>query len=257
MSTIHRRFYASRDIGTTYKRLWTLDNGGFIRSQFDPTATHCVWVLDKRGFNAIKDGLPMLKEEGYLPSNWGHDLLVSAIHLGDGIYGALPHLEVFTEQQLRRIDPDFYPDWVPKHREYRPDGYWRTTSSTGKRIIVLEVELTQKRDLDYRSVGWKYEFDESDIVLWVVPRESLARTIKRELDKSDRGKAEHNFVLLGPIFDKGWQATVFLGSEAGKSINELLGNCPPSTPQLVFSQLSLDTRKRAYISKPPQIFRPT
>ena len=63
-------------------------------------------------------------------------------------------------------------------------------------------------------------WDSCDVVLWVVPRESLAKTIRRELDKSDRGKAEHNFVLLDPIYEMRWLAPVFLGTESGKSINE-------------------------------------
>jgi len=255
-SALHRRFFADREIGTTYQRLWKLEKTGVIRSLLDPTGVHRIWVLDKRGFHAIKDSLPPLKEEGYMLSNWGHDLLASAIHYGEGVQRRLPHLEYCTEQHLRRLEPEVIPTWVPKLWEYRPDGFWRAILPSGPRIIGLEVELTQKRALDYKSLGWKFDYCDADIMLWVVPRESLAKMIHSLVSETRRKKTEHNFVLLDPVIEKGWQAPVVLGSETGKTINELLGNIPSTDPEPVFTQFTLDTRKRAYKSRPPRIFRP-
>ncbi len=257
-SAIHQRFFAPTSKFAAYIRLYRLEKAGYIQSRFDESATHCVWMLNQRGFAVVKQWMPELEESGYLPNNRGHDLIASAIHLGDGVFEELSGLEVFTEQELRRNFPEFYPEWLPQTRSFRPDGYWRVTLPEGSRTIALEVELNQKRDQDYCALGNRYRDQKKvDCVLWVVPRESMGRTIHRHLLKYVEGHSKHNFVLLEDVYQKGWQAKVFEGPEHPKSIDEILANQRGTTREMVFSRISLDTQKSAKISKTPQIFRPS
>ncbi|MBI3293254.1 MAG: hypothetical protein HYZ71_00830 [Deltaproteobacteria bacterium] len=79
-------------------------------------------VIKEMRWVAKRDRIPPLKDAGYLPSNWGHDLLVSAIHLGDGVFKDITGLETYTEQELRRVDPEFQPKWLPIPGGPRSDG---------------------------------------------------------------------------------------------------------------------------------------
>lgn len=254
-AAIRQHFY--RDTGGgAYQRLLKLEQAEYIRSRFDESGKHSVWVLDRLGFDLIKNDLPELRETSYLPNHWGHDLLVSAIHLGDGLFEKLSNIEFYSEQQLRAVNPEFYPDWVPKIRMHRPDGYWLVGPESNPKTIALEVELTQKRDYDYESVGRSYFFAKVDGVIWIVPKPSLARAIHNQLIKSHGEEVKHHFVLLDPLYEKGWQAPIILGQDTGKVISEILQTCPRSSEDQLFSHVSLDTRKRANISSPIQLFLP-
>jgi hypothetical protein len=255
-SLLKEKFYADSSMAAAYIRLYRLEKAGMIRSHVDPSATHYFWTLDKLGFAAIREELPPLKEEGYLSENMGHDLIASAIHLGDGLFGDIPGVNFFTEQELRRIDPEFYPEGIPTSTRRVPDGYWLIGETTRK-IIALEVELTQKRQVLYEGCARFYE-DHRKIssVLWVVPRPTLATTIQRVIAYATEGRARHNFLTLRSIYELGWQATVFTGADQGRSIRELLDNSQIRSSEAVFTNIALDTRKSPHKSKHCQIFSP-
>lgn len=256
-AALAQRFYPRSTRNAAYQRLWKLERAGFIRARFDETGNHCVWVLDKKGFAVVMERIAPLKDAGYFPSNWRHDLLVSAIHLGDGVFEDGPHLENVTEQEARRIDPEFLGKWLPFPGGHRPDGYWRIDSPSGKKLIILEVELTQKRDMDYQSIAHWIECDDVHAVLWIVPRASLAKSIQKNIEKSWVKPEVHSYVLLDAIIEKGWQAPIILGFETGKSIGDLLETQPRQPQEPNFMDFWMDTRKKPDYSKPPRIFRPT
>jgi len=254
-AAIHRKFYSDRTRHRAYVRLWKLERGGFIRSQCDETATHWTWILAERGYKALRYDLPPLVEGGFIPPHWGHDLIASAVHLGEEPFKEIPGLQSFSEQEFRSIDPKYYPSWVPQYQTRRPDGYWQVTQNGASRVVALEVETTRKRKNDYETIARQYDTDGVDMILWVVSRISLAKTIYSRVEYVDRKAFKHNYVLLDAFYEKGWDATVFLGKESGKSIRELLGNFPKTDRNLVVGEFLLDTRKMADISKPPQIYR--
>ena len=195
------------------------------------------------------------KYSANIPAHWGHDLIASAVHLGEELFGEIVGLESFSEQELRSVEPKYYPSWIPQYQTRRPDGYWRVTQNGASQVIALEVETTRKRKSDYETIARQYDTDGVDIILWVVSRPSLAKAIHSRIEYIDRKPFKHNFVLLDAFYEKGWTAPVFLGEQSGKSIRELLGNFPGTASNLVPGEFLLDTRKKADISKPPQIYQ--
>lgn len=248
-SALIARFYPTAKSATAYKRLWLLERAGFIRSRSDETATYYLWTLDKRGFHFVKSNLPKMHEEGYLSENLKHDLIVTAVHLGDGLLKDIPGLEYFTEQELRRHEPKLYPSWVSDSNRHRPDGYWSYSSSLGRTVTALEVELFVKADGDYEKTGRFYD-DHTEInrIVWVVEKPQFAEKIFALLKKVSRREFKHCFVILNSIYRDGWQAPILLGPESGISLRNVLFNCPTTSPQLVSCQLMLDTRKSPHKS---------
>jgi hypothetical protein len=243
-SALGARFYPGATLGTAYKRLWRLERAGFIRARCDETASYFVWTLDKKGFAFVRSRLPKLREEGYLSENLKHDLVVTAVHLGDGLLSEMPDIKYATEQELRRYEPEFLPSWVTISSRHRPDGYWRVRKECGHQVIALEVELSPKTDLDYETVGRFYkDHEEIHRVIWVVEKTQFAERILRLAEKYSCGESKHCFVLIKPLLAMGWQATVFHGCETGKSISSILGNSLPTAPHPVGPQLMLNVRK--------------
>lgn len=85
-------------------------------------------------------------EVGYKSENKEHDFWVTAIHLGDWLYQIPIGSALCSEQQLRRLHRDHYPEWVPKSTDHRPDGWWNINCGrpNNKSLIALEVELSRK-----------------------------------------------------------------------------------------------------------------
>ncbi len=104
-----KRFYPSLTLAAVYYRLWRMERAGLLDCKTNSGLDY-FWMLSKKGFEAIKQELPPLAEAGYRSEHWGHDLITSAIHLGDGLFNSIAGLEYWTEQELRRLDPEFYPD---------------------------------------------------------------------------------------------------------------------------------------------------
>jgi len=134
---------------------------------------------------------------------------------------------LFTEQQLRRYEPEEYPEWVPKSKKRKPDGYWRINGKDGEksaRVIALEVELSRKKEDEIRSIGYFYadEF-RIDRVLWVALSKAMAERQARIFGglNVDR-RAIHNFVLLSDFQRVGWDAPIILGPESGGTIESFL-----------------------------------
>ncbi len=210
-----------------------------------------LWGLTTKGFKKAKEHLPALVEDGFRSEHPLHDFYVTAFHLGDWV-GQIPEkCDLFTEQELRRLAVDQYPDWVPKTTIHRPDGYSLVSLPEGLAAIALEVELKMKTSSAYEVVA-KFYRDQPEVyrVVWLVASTSNATTIRDRLQKGSQQNIEiHNFVLKDDFLAMGWQASVCFGSDAGKSVSFLLGERDQQTTKKVWSFAVLDTRKSPRISE--------
>ncbi len=209
------------------------------------TEAKVLWSLTVRGFKEAKLALPRLMEDGFRSEHPLHDFYVTAAHLGEWLVGAPADCAMFSEQQLRRYNPDHYPDWVPKTTLHRPDGYWKIQLPQGRVIAALEVELNPKTESRYGVVAQFYK-DQREIsrVIWVVPSESIASAIRDALKSSSPlNIGMHTFILLGDFLSQGWQAPIIFGFEAGEPLSCLLLHAHRESfeKSCVFSML--DTRK--------------
>lgn len=261
-AALTRKFFGECLPSTAYRRLWVLQKMDFIRTRIDNRQQKFVWMLTSKGYSAIRDLLPALNEEGFRSESIGHDLLVSAIHLGEWFIEKPNQVELFTEQELRRYHFDYYPSWIPRTNHHRPDGYWHLPFQGEMGTIALEVELTQKRHVDYELIGDFYA-DHAGIsrVLWLVPYRSLAVLIHNKILESIKDKPFiHNFVTFKEFQNHGWQSLIEFGPEKTKSIATLLGssqeNDISTSSKHVLTKLILDTHKSPHRSTTSALFAP-
>ena len=183
-----------------------------------------LWSLDRAGFEAIRNSLPELREVGYKAEYREHDWLVTSFHLGEWLVGCPAGVQVFSEQLLRRLEPDHYPLWVPKSSGHRADGYWHRMDQGTPRTIALEVELNRKKGTTYQGVGSFYgESAQVGRVLWVVPALLDALFIQKNLDKGPGSRTGiHSFVILDSFLKQGWSGLIEYGPGKGLSIETFL-----------------------------------
>jgi hypothetical protein len=210
---------------TAYQRLLKLSKKGYIEAKLTNTKTFAVWTLTRNGFAAIREGLPVLREEGFASEAPEHDIFVLAAQFGEWLpKGTVNDVAFFTEQELRRQAPDTLFDWIPPLTMHHPDGYWYFPSAKPKSLVALEVELNRKSFEDYKGVGNfynKYKVIES--TLWIVQSANLARKI---VESAHGGLAEfrdiHNFVLFTEFAESGWSAKIFQGFALRSTMREFL-----------------------------------
>lgn len=249
-----QKFFPHCKAKTAYNRILALRQSGLIRIRSDGLGQKFVCTLDQTGFEAIREQLPHLKEEGYKSERIGHDLLVSAFHLGNWLVEKPRDAAHFSEQELRRTDPDYFPDWVPKTDIHRPDGYSLIPRGEELHTYAYEVELHSKRDADYARVADFYEhFQNIKRVLWLVPRKSTAELLNEKLMAPLRSNySPHCFILLEEFRTLGWESRIYVGPEQDKPLSKLFSEVPPtsarSLPDLSPVQALLDTRKSPHIS---------
>lgn len=226
-SALYVRYFKGSAPITAYKRLRTLQKMGLLEREIEARGGASVWTLTRSGFDIVRELLPALQEEGYRSGNIRHDLIAQAVHLGNWLVKEPRGVVFFTEQQLRRYEPEEYPDWVPKSKKRKPDGYWRINGKDGEksaRVIALEVELSRKKEEEIRGIGYFYadEF-RIDRVLWVVLSEAMAERQNRIFGKLNvERRGIHNFVLLSDFQRVGWGAPITLGPESGRTIESFL-----------------------------------
>lgn len=245
-SGLHQHLYANISSEAAYYRLARIEKGGFIQTQVDPSGRNHVWSLTKRGFETVRTGLPALREEGCRSEHPVHDLLVSALHLGEWWFDMPEGVELCTEQHLRRYEPKKYPDWVPKNTLHLPDGYWHLTLPHAM-TIALEVELTPKSFSRYEKAARFYDGEaQINRVIWIVPTTSAAQKIENAIHGATDGNTKHNFVLLGDAMKNEWQAQFFHGPDRTKTISSLLTECPQKSHRTFCMHYAVDTRKCPY-----------
>jgi hypothetical protein len=210
---------------TAYQRLLKLRKKGFIESKLINARTFAVWTLTRTGFMAIREKLPLLREDGFASEAPEHDVNVLAAQFGEWLpKGTVNDVAFFTEQELRRQTAESLFDWLPPLTMHRPDGYWYFPSAKPKSIVALEVEMNRKSFDAYKGVGNfynKYKVIES--TLWLVQSVSLARKIK---EAAHGGLADfrdiHNFILFDEFIETGWSAKIFSGFANGSTMRAFL-----------------------------------
>jgi len=209
-ASVHEALFQMKTPYSTYKRLDHLAQSGFIESRHNDWERFYVWQLTERGFNTIKEYLGELKEEGYLSENHRHDRLVQAFQLGEWSTHQFPRVIFFTEQEMRRREPDNYPSWVPQSNDHRPDGYTRLVGEKKARTIAFEVELSTKNVQKYEGILRFYRSVRLvDRVIWLVESDVVRDTILRaKTCIKDDSSNYHLFVTLRDFERNGWDASV-------------------------------------------------
>lgn len=240
-----------------YSMLRRMREEGLIQVRCVREPQNAFWTLGKKGFHRVREMLPPLKESGHLSEHVDHDILVSAIHLGDGVFGLIEGLEFISEQQLRRMEPHHLPPKIPNCCDRRPDGYWRVKRASGFKLIALEVELHQKATSEYGSIARFYsDMSQVDRILWVTPTPTMARAIQRALMAETDGDSKHNFADLSSIYKLGWNARITIGPDQNKTVYDLLEESAAKPQQSLFMNYSLDTRITPYSSALCRLFVP-
>jgi hypothetical protein len=237
-------FWADGSMQAAYNTLWRLKKGGFVQKQSDRSGRLLVWTLTRKGFDVVRLGLPDLKSEGFLSETPAHDLIVQAVHLGPWA-GVIPNwVDVFTEQELRCIDKNLYPNWVPKSELRRPDGYWHIYDGNALKVTALEVELTRKDPADYMRVRKFYElYPAVAQVIWVVAKEHQIKTIVEKVVGTSPSTSKHNILRLTQFIEMGWNAPVAVGPDQGKMAHSLLSKNYQNSVKTFSTFPSVDTRR--------------
>ncbi|MBS1984631.1 MAG: hypothetical protein JST16_10710 [Bdellovibrionales bacterium] len=131
---------------------------------------------------------------------------------------------MYTEQQLRRIDPRVQPEWIPKSDGHRPDGYWNVPSKRGRKVLALEIEFSRKVDRHYQEIGQFYSRCPTiGNVIWAIPTAKQAEKIRRLVSLGRRAEGDvHKFYLFQDIKRHGWEALSVEEGRAGETISQLL-----------------------------------
>jgi hypothetical protein len=177
-----------------------------------------VWLLDKRGYEAIRGYLThQLEEDGYKSEHIGHDLVATAFHLGDWLVDAPGGVRIFSEQQLRRYHKDDYPEYVCKYRRHVPDGYTFIPRGNGGTTIAFEAELNAKGQNDYSSLYGSYGTAKVDHVFWLGPKLTTTKRIWRYVQKKwdNDEPRRHSFITYPGFLRKGWGAEIVCGTGEG------------------------------------------
>lgn len=212
---------------TAYERLFILKKKGCVDTRSDGSGDFRVWTLTPKGFKAIQHKLLPLKEEGFGSESITHDLFVLAVHYGEWIAReAAPDVRFVTEQELRRIDDVELPKWARPLQTHKPDGAWYFPETKIKMLYALEVELSRKRQIEYKSLGAFYSEEKSiNSVLWIVQSKGHASSIVNTFQSATNTYRDiHNFVLLDSLKKSGWASKIFFGPNAGMSIHNFLEN---------------------------------
>ncbi len=225
-ATLSNKFFSENSKKWAYNRMYQLRTAGYIRIISDPVYSKHVCTLDKKGFDIILPHLPPLEEVGYRSENICHDIIASAVHLGDWLLETPKEVSLFSERELRSYHSDFYPKWVPHPVTRRSDGYWRVPSGQKMATIALEVELTAKHNVDYEIIGEFYANRENIYrVVWVTSTISLMKRVEENIRKAIGTKTFiHDFITFEDFKKFGWQSEFIIGPEAGKTLAYLLGS---------------------------------
>jgi hypothetical protein len=242
------KFYPKGSPESTYKRLNELARSRYIQCLSSRTGTGGVWTLTDLGYASIKEELGELAVSGYKSESLSHDLLSMAAMTGEWLTEEPSGVALFSEQELRRIDPSHYPQWVPQTDEHRSDGYWRCPRLKENGSIALELERTPKSLKRYELVAEFYR-DHKFVsgVLWVTPFQGATSRIAEKMrDYLGEESSRHWFVSLDEFTRLGWQSQIRIGKASGHTISNLMwklaGKSQPTLPG-VDSRLILQTRK--------------
>lgn len=249
------KFFPDVSAHGAYRRLIRLEDAGFIEAIDTTKYWQIVWALTARGFKRIRPLLGELSGEGFRSENYLHDHIATAFHLGEWLTHQPAYTQTFTEQQLRRISPELWDEWVPKFDSHRPDGYSLYFQGEKEVILAFEAELTLKQKRRYESVVAFYDTHTSiQLVFWLVDSKVTLNSMKHTFEKFHvREWSKHHFILLSDFREKGWYAPFVTGQFQGKTPADFL--LPSDIPRVSPGYLCgdtlalLDTAKKPVISE--------
>lgn len=250
--------YKSKKLEMAYRRLLKLEKAKYIQAYWSRDGKRSVWMLNDKGYQLLNQNFPNQFKFGYKTENPNHDYWVSAIHIGDWLTERPSCTEFMSEQEIRRLDVDDFPNWVPKTKAHRADGYWKINENPEKRksIVALEVELSKKEPESYKSIAEFYSrFYLFHQVLWVVKSEGDINYIKKHLESGLKGQENiHNFTTINHFIENGWQSKIVVGPFKDKMINDLINQQGNNSSSVMNSACLLDLRKYPVVSiTPPKI----
>lgn len=249
-AAIHEMIFPHDTAKYAYQKLWQMRRMGYIQHITDKSCSQYAWTLTRKGFKRRPFEYEELREEGYATEHFEHDLLCSAIQIGD--WHESPEIqERVSEQELRRFPLCGYEEDVPRDEIHRPDGYWVVEYCDGPAAIALEVELKGKRGVNYEILGMYYG-DRPQIyrTVWVVKGPRILKRIRKHLLLRREDADKHNFIFLEDFIAKGWSAAFVEGPDKGQTISWLLSGGLAKTPRRCCTDFTLDMRKGGAITGP-------
>lgn len=207
---------------TCYQRLLKLKKSNYIR-MVSIGDNGRAWSLSVNGFKIIKDQLPELKLMGYGSDSPIHDLLVLTACYVDH-WPTLPEgVSLLEEEEMKRYNLEFLPDWYPLGLLRRPDGIWKIDSAHAGRLVAIEVETTLKSGPHYETIARQYEdADTIDRVIWYTNSEAMAETIYGYLiSRVGNSNFKHDFIILSDLVANGSKSKVIRGADKDKTLAEV------------------------------------
>lgn len=248
--------YKDRSLYRAYCKLLDLEKNGFIKSIGSWDQNTIVWQLDQKGYEIIASRFEIKIHAGFRSEAKDHDFWVSAIHIGEWINGIPKNCELYSEQQLRKIECSDYPDWVPQTKLHRPDGWWKISNGNGvAQLIALEVELSKKTKHAYNEIGDFYSNTVNPYqVIWVVKSKADLNYIFSHLKEGSSSEAqEHSFIFLDQYIQSQWKCKIITGKNAGKTLSEILRTSSEPAANQSLAQVLVDVRKKPVKSKSPRL----
>jgi hypothetical protein len=252
-SALAQCFFAGTRVNTAYNRLLELEAKRFLRHVSFGYQKGGAWALDVHGFQFLNPHLLEMKSKGYRSENSLHDYYATAFHLGEWLVHK-PHRSLLcSEQELRRLDPDLLPVWVPKSGNHRPDGYTAHDTGRGAHLYAFECELSQKSRTRYEETLTFYDEEETiAAVFWLTGGIAIEKAIQNCNSTTARPHL-HHFVTLSDFQKCGWSAPLTKGIFNGKSLAGLLidkaGTKPVQSPDKSSVSLLLESRKKPILPK--------
>lgn len=249
------RFFPKAKPESAYRKIHQLAKSGYVEPIVSSSGNGFVWALGDRGFKEILEDVGPLAENGYKSEAVGHDLLTMAAMMGEWISGPPSGIQVFTEQQLRRLKVSQYPMWVPHSDNHRADGYMKLPGLKLNGTVAFEIERSQKELSKYELIADFYEeFPFVSHVVWFTPLKNGKCSIDERIRSYlKRTNSKHSFVDLNDFTKLGWQAKFAIGPLIGKSVSEFMVNSSSTPRQQVDSRLLLETKKCPRILDPSKI----
>lgn len=209
---------------TAYERLLQLEKKQYIQHVSFRHRGGGAWTLDGQGYRFLTPYLLDMKARGYKTENVLHDYFATAFHLGEWMTHQPRSGILCTEQELRRLEPDLLPSWVPKSEAHRPDGYSIVGMGDGTRLFAFECELSVKAKARYeRTISFYDEEETIGAVIWLAGSPAIQRLIEGCIrDHGALRPSLHHFLQLGDFKRQGWTVPLMGGRHHGKNLSNLL-----------------------------------
>ncbi len=242
-SVLWKKFFPDLKLHTAYRRLNQLENAGYIVTEVDICGKQFAWMLARKGYECILGRLLPLRNPGYVSEAVGHDLLVGAFQYSPYLLSKDPPI-IVTQQELRRIDTDEYPNWIYSSDLHIPDGYTAFINGKGLDILAIEIESHRSRKVDYELATefYRSNYGVKD-VLWLAGTKGIVQKINKQIKRHSGDLGKHSILTLKNFSKNGGNAKFEYGKQEGKSVQQLMSNGGSNGPDMFDASLFLNTRK--------------